>query len=140
MNALVPHIRPDDPSEMGWPHTLPLELAMKVAPVSVICEAYEISREDYENLRSNPRFVAEVREWREALKEEGMSFKIKARMQAEELLKTSWEMIHDRTTPAAVRADLIKHTTRVAGLEPQKGEGDGSGMPTFAIQINLGDK
>jgi hypothetical protein len=67
-----------------------------------------------------------------------MSFRIKAMLQADELLKTSWGMIHNGALPATVRADLIKFTIRVAGLDASKdGGGPGGDKPTFSITVNL---
>lgn len=78
------------------------------------------------------------------IREEGTSFKLKARIQSEELLKTSWELIHGKDTPAVVKADLIKHTIRFAGLDAsieQKAQANGgnAGSNNFQININLGD-
>ena len=53
------------------------------------------------------------------LKEDGASFKLKARAQSEELLKTSWALIHkplDQVS-ASVKAQLIMFTVRCAGLD-----------------------
>jgi hypothetical protein len=72
----------------------------------------------------------------EALKVDGMSFKMKARMQAEGFLSTSFAMVTNPATSDAVRADLIKNTVRWAGYDAKAAEvGQGN---TFAIQINLG--
>lgn len=140
MSALVP-IRPDDPSELGFPPTLPLEVAMKQAPIKSICEAYGITREAWREIAVDPTFVATVQMWREELQKDGVSFKIKARLQAEELLKTSWNMIHgpDDVVPANVKADLIKFTIRAAGLDGSKDQANGGGNTTaMQININLG--
>jgi hypothetical protein len=67
-----------------------------------------------------------------------MTFKLKARAQAEELLTTSWLLIHDPAVSPAVKADLIKSTVKWAGLEPkdniQTEQGGG-----VRIMINLGN-
>ena len=110
---------------------------MKTAPIRTICEAYRISEEDWETLRRNPLFLADVAHAMEQLKNEGMRFKAKARLQAEALLQTSWTLIHDPETPAAVKLDGIKSTVRWAGLEP-RGKEDGAGGNALNIQINLG--
>jgi hypothetical protein len=69
-----------------------------------------------------------------------MTFRLKARAQAEELLTTSWTLIHSSDVSAAVKADLIKSTVKWGGLEPQK---DFSGVDNqgggVSITINLGD-
>ena len=67
-----------------------------------------------------------------------MTFKLKARAQAEELLTTSWTLIHSPDVSPAVKADLIKSTVKWGGLEPKNDvvtEGAGGGVK---ITINLG--
>jgi len=143
MNALT-RLRPTDPAELGYPPTLPIEIAMRVAPVKEICDAYNISKEEFDRIKLDPGFLSELKAAHDMLKEEGMSFKLKARLQAEELLKTSWKLIHGapEDVPASVKADLIKSTVKWAGLEPKAGAGEvaaGSGFQ-INIQLNNGDK
>ena len=57
--------------------------------------------------------------------------------EAEEMLKVSWSMVHDRETPPSVRADLLKWTSRVAGFEPKNVEQTGAAQQSLNIQINL---
>jgi hypothetical protein len=73
------------------------------------------------------------------VKKEGMSFRLKARLQAEELLKTSWRLIHAPTdeVPPSVKADLVKATMRWAGYD-NKETAAGAVNNGFNIQINLG--
>lgn len=122
--------------EIGWPSTLPIELALKVAPEDEILEAYGISRARYADLLENAAFVAAYKNAVEMVKQEGMSFRLKAKLQAEALLDTSWKMIHDSGAPASVRADLIKSIVRWAELEPKKTAGD-EGTAAQGLQINI---
>ena len=135
-------VNPDNPAEIEqYPSTLPLEVAMKSAPIKAICEAYNLSREDWDKLKTNPMFVHEVSVWRESLKKDGgLSFKMKSRLQSEELLKRSWQMIHDRSgdIPPSVQADLIKFTVRAAGLDGSKEPAGAGQQNAFQININLG--
>jgi hypothetical protein len=139
MNALAP-IKPADPSELGYPPTLPVEIALRVAPLPDICAAYGISKQEFADLRHDPVFVADLRRAVEMVKKEGMSFKLKAQLQSDELLKTSWTMIHDKSgdIPASVRADLLKFIIRAAGLDGSKDpSANGANVPALSIQINL---
>jgi cytochrome P450 len=140
MSLSLAPINPENPALLGYPPTLPIEIAMRTAPIKQICEAYGIDKDEWERLREHPIFVADVKAAAETLKEEGMSFTFKARMQAEELLKTSWQMIQNVTTPPTVRADLIKFTIRAAGLDKsaQKEQAQQGFAPQLNIQINLG--
>lgn len=141
MNDLTPYdgFGPRNPVDLTYPPTLPLEVAMKTASIRTICEVYGLTQDDWEVLRHREDFIADVKRYHEELKKDGMSFKMKARLQSEELLKTSWQMIHDVSgqVPPTVRADLIKTTFRVAGLEPSKTDGAGATGNSFQIQINL---
>jgi hypothetical protein len=123
---------------LGFPPMLPVELAMRVAPVPEICAAYGITKDEFVALTDDPTFIKAYQDAKEALQKDGMSFRLKARLQADALLKKSWLLIHDESTPTTVKADLIKSTVRWAGLEP-KGDGPGAGLGNaFQININLG--
>ena len=140
VNQFYGPVNPDDPALLGYPATLPIEVALQTAPIKRICEAYGISREMWNQLRVHPQFVADVRAAHEELKKEGMSFRMKARLQSEELLKKSWQMIHEPfdRVPANVKADLIKFTVRAAGLEVDAKAGAAGAGNNLQININLG--
>lgn len=111
----------DDPSTLvGWPHMFPIELALGEIQPRELCDTYGISRQRFVELLQTPAFRAAYEDAQNRLKKEGMSFRIKAQMQADALLATSWKLIHHEATPANVKADLIKTTYRVAGLEPKE--------------------
>jgi hypothetical protein len=57
------------------------------------------------------------------VKKEGMSFKLKARLQSEALLETSWRLIHAPSSevPPAVKAKLMEATWRMAGFDNKEG-------------------
>lgn len=134
----VGEVKPWDPALLGFPPMLPIELAMRVAPVPEICAAYGIDKEEFVTLTNNPVFVQAYKSAQEMLQKDGMSFRIKAKLQAEELLKKSWQIIHSRDTPTTVKADLIKATIRWADLEPRGDSKGGGGGNAFQININLG--
>lgn len=125
-----------NPAELGFPPMLPIELALKIASPQQICSHYEIDKKQFAAIIAHPVFIKAYQEAVEALKVDGMSFKMKARMQAEGFLATSFAMVTNPTTSDAVRADLIKNTVRWAGYDAKAADvGQGS---NFNIQINLG--
>lgn len=134
----IRNVNPDNPAEIGsYPPTLPIEIALRTAPLPDICAAYSISHEEWLQLRLDPAFQRDLTAAVELVKKDGMSFKLKAQLQADELLKTSWRMIHSNNdeVPASVRADLLKFTVRAAGLaDPAEKAGNG---PQNALQINI---
>lgn len=125
-----------DPSQLGFPPTLPIELALRMGTPKEICAAYNISHEEFAQIAKHPLFIKAYAEAVEALKTDGMSFKMKAKMQAEDYLATAYAMIKNPNTSDAVRADLVKATVRWAGYDTKESTaGNGN---NFAIQINLG--
>lgn len=101
---------------------------------SDLLKEYEFEPADLEAFSLEPMFIQRVEYWKKELNERGAVFKVKAQAQAEELLDTSWGLIHDREVSPAVRADLIKWTSKVAGFEPTLGKDTGVGN---AVQINI---
>lgn len=138
LTRIVP-LNPENPADLGYPVTLPIEVALRTAPIQRICEAYNLTRDDWERLRQHPQFIKDVAAAHEELKKDGMSFRMKARLQADELLKTSWKLIHasNDDVPPSVKADLIKFTIRAAGLEADKNAGQ-QNTNNLQININLG--
>jgi len=84
-------------------------------------------------------FLKKVEHYRGEIRDKGMTFKLKARAQAEELLTTSWGLIHSPEVSPAVKADLIKSTVKWAGLEAKADEGNGGAGGGVKININFGN-
>lgn len=109
--------RKDDPSLPFYPRGLVLDLVMKTVPLPDLLQAYNVTEESFRIMLEHPIFRQEVRDMKNKLKDEGFSFKVKAQAQAEAYLHTAWNIVNDPETPANVRADLIKWTVKVGGLE-----------------------
>ena len=71
-----------DPARLGWPATLPIEIALKTAPLARIKDEYGYSDEEWEALRHDPVFLADLAQAVETVKQDGMSFKLKAKLQS----------------------------------------------------------
>ena len=99
---------------------------------------HRISANDILTFNADPIFLKKVEGYRTEFREKGLTFKLKARAQAEELLTTSWLLIHDSSVSPAVKADLIKSTVKWAGLEPKDAGPQDNGTGGVKITINLG--
>jgi hypothetical protein len=106
--------------------------------VPELMQRHSISPDQLIAYNQDSMFLKKVEHLREEVKEKGMTFRLKAKAQAEELLTTSWTLIHSPEVSASVKADLIKSTVKWGNLEPQKDavnmEGGSGGV---TIQINL---
>ena len=153
MNALTT-MRPDDelplwlggvkdPTTLSWAPTLPIELALKTASPTELQIEYGYSDEEWLALPNNPVFMKELAGACEMVRQEGMGFKLKARLIAEENLKEAFKMVREShaVVPPAVKGKLIELTARWAGYDPKtNGEGAvvGNIGNSLNIQINLG--
>ena len=99
---------------------------------------HNITTNDILAFNADPIFLKKVEQYRGEIRDKGLTFKLKARAQAEELLTTSWLLIHDPAVSPAVKADLIKSTVKWAGLEPKSDAQTESGTGGVKITINLG--
>lgn len=126
-----------DPTELGFPPLLPLELALRIDKPEKICAVYGITRDQFAEIVKHPVFVKAYHEVAESLKVDGMSFKLKCKMISEDTLKTVYGMIQNPNISDPVRADLMKAVTRWAGYDAKANDTAGAGGQ-FNIQINLG--
>jgi hypothetical protein len=104
---------------------LALEIARNAVgmklPVSELIQQLNIDQATFLQLSKDEMFTKQVRSFKKELEENGVSFQLKARIQAEEMLKRNWSLVHDRETPAAVVVKAIENTVRWAGLEQKTG-------------------
>lgn len=125
-----------------WSNRLAFDIALRLEgsgeEVDEILERHHIQTQDLLTFNKDPVFLKKVETYRDEIHEKGILFKTKARMQAEELLTTSWCLIHNPDVSAAVKADLIKSTVKWAGLEPKNEPVDTGAGGGVRIMINLG--
>lgn len=125
-----------------WSDRLAFDIALTLEgsgePLSEVMERHSIQSPDMLRFNSDPVFLKRVDVYRNEIREKGMTFKLKARAQAEELLTTSWLLIHDPAVSPNVKADLIKSTVKWAGLEPRASDDNIESGGGVKIMINLG--
>lgn len=126
-----------------WSDRLAFDVALTLEgsgePLADVLQRHKITSSEILEFNADPVFLKKVDHFRTEVREKGITFKLKARAQAEELLTTSWLLIHDPAVSPAVKADLIKSTVKWAGLEPKDTpqEQAGGGVK---ITINLGNR
>ena len=126
-----------------WSDRLAFDVALTLEgsgeTLQEVMTRHSIGASDIVSFNADPVFLKKVEQYREDIRDKGMTFKLKARAQAEELLTTSWLLIHDPSVSAAVKADLIKSTVKWADLEPKGDDAQAGGGGGVKITINLGN-
>ena len=130
------------PVHTKWTDRFAFDLALLLEgsgeKLNELIERHEVSVDELLVFKKDATFLQKVETYREEVRTKGLTFRVKARAQAEELLKTSWLLIHDPIVSPAVKADLIKSTVKWAGLDttsPNEGQNNAGGV---TITINLG--
>ena len=92
-----------------WSDRLAFDIALMLEASGETTEEvfarHRISADDMLRYNKDPIFLKKVEGYRTSIREEGMTFRLKARAQAEELLTTSWTMIHNPEVNAAAKAE-----------------------------------
>ncbi len=126
-----------------WSDRLAFDVALALEgsgeTLDEIKQRHHIKASDLLVFNKDPVFLKQVEHYRGEVREKGLTFKLKARAQAEELLTTSWGLIHDPGVSPAVKADLIKSTVKWAGLEAKTDEATGGATGGVRININFGN-
>lgn len=123
-----------------WSDRLAFDMALLLEgsgeQMDELLQRHRISTDEIAVYSKDPVFLKKVEHYREEVRDKGLTFRMKARAQAEELLVTSWTLIHSPDVSAAVKADLIKQTVKWAGLEP-KNDVEATAGGGVKITINL---
>lgn len=120
-----------------WPPRLPFDLALGIDGIDILSQRYDLTRSEIEAFSLVPSFRMEVDKHLREIRENGVSFKEKAKVQAEEYLMKLHDIVVDPDAPASVRLDGIKSVVKWAGYEPKETKEGQAQQPQFNIQINL---
>lgn len=132
--------KPTSGSDLTFDPRLAYEIALGIDKPHSVFTKYGYSPDQAAALVATPAFITTVKKYQEEVMAGGVSFRLKAKIQAEDLLTHSYLIATDPEAPLSVRADLIKWTARVAGLEPKEEKGSGqAGGFTLNIQF-AGDR
>ena len=139
LSARLPEgYKPTSGADLTFDPRIAYEIALGLASPSEVFQRYGVTERRARELIANPVFVSTITKYKEEVAEGGISFRLKAKIQAEDLLSHSYILATDPEVPAAVRADLIKWTAKMANLEPDtKNKGEGGGGAGFTLNITF---
>jgi len=116
---------------------LAVELALHVDDAAEIFDRYGYTDDQAAALVESPAFVALMQQAQKEVVDSGLGFRTKARLIAGELLPYAHDIATDPLQSAAVRADLIKWSAKVAGLEPKETKDDGKQGSGLTLSITF---
>ena len=109
-------------SKITWPARLPFDVAMGESDEK-LCVIYGITKEQLNDIMFVDAFRRAVADHKREIAENGITFRKKAKIQAEEYLVDMHDLISDVETPPSVKLNAIQSIVRWAGLEPEKDKG-----------------
>jgi hypothetical protein len=119
-----------------WPPQFTFDLALGLEDLDVLLDRYALTPLEYEVMQMSSGFRRELSDHMREIKENGVSFKHKARVQAEAYLEEVHVIVTDSDVSASTRLDAIKSVVRWAGLEPKE-DTSAKDNATNAFQINI---
>jgi hypothetical protein len=119
-----------------WPKKLPFDVAFGESD-DILCAKYNLAPAALENLYLNPVFRREVADHQAVIRDEGITFKAKAKLQAEMYLENLHEIVVSQTAAPSVKLDAIKSMVKWAGYEPKpEAASTTAGGPSITINIS----
>lgn len=116
---------------------LACELALKMEEPESIFQRYGYDARQAGELMESPAFTVLLDRIGAEVRENGLSFRMKAKAISEELLPHAFDMATDPLCSSAVRADIIKWMAKVAGNEPAPAKGEVAGAGGFTLAITF---
>lgn len=120
-----------------WDPRLILDLAIGIDDLEVVLRNYNLSEKEFEALTALPAFKRELADTMRDVRDKGVTFTAKARVQAESYLETLDDLIYNVATPAGVKLDAIKSVVKWGALEPQENKDSAGVGQSVNIQINF---
>lgn len=119
-----------------WDPRLILDLAVGIDSIDEILDRYSLSEAEFNRLSETQSFRRELAGTIRDVRENGVAFSSKAKVQAEVYLGVLDDMINDPETPASVRLEAIRSTVKWGKLEPREEKGDGQNNAT-QVNVNI---
>lgn len=130
--AAEPHVTLDIPPQLVW------ECAAGLEDPASIAQRFGFEGEKWERLSQWPPFISAVQNQRAEFERNGMTFRLKAGMMAEEMMGMMFKQAISNDTTILQKLSVFQALTDVAGLKaPKNAEVTASAAPKFSITINI---
>jgi len=119
-----------------WDPRLILDLAIGVDGLDEILPRYELAEEEFLILSGTKAFRRELAITMRDVRENGIPFTQKAKVQAESYLEIIDDLVYNNATPANTRLEAIRSMVKWGKLEPQK-EAKDDALNATQINVNI---
>jgi hypothetical protein len=128
-----PHVTLDIPPQLVWECAAGLENPTDVAA------RFGFAGEKWERLQQWPPFIHAVQTQRAEFERNGMTFRLKAGLMAEEMMSQMFKQAIANDTSIMQKLSVFNSLVDVAGLKPDKKQEAASAVsaPKFSITINI---
>lgn len=120
-----------------WDPRLVMDLALEVDALPDILLRYDLTVDDYHALCGNLAFRRDLSMAIRELKENGLTFQHKARVQAEHYLSIVDDLVNNFDTPASVKLEAIKSTVSWGRLDPKLDKNAEAQANATQINVNI---
>ena len=109
------------------PDRLFIDLALEAAPVKDVCRLYGIAPEALEALRENDEFATKLLQAKQAVDDDGRSFRARCRTAVHLAIPKIIAVVNDPKAPHAARIEAFKSLVKYGQLEPKETQAQGGG-------------
>lgn len=126
------HVTLDIPPQLVW------ECAAGLEDPASIAQRFGFEGEKWERLSQWPPFISAVQTQRAEFERNGMTFRLKAGMMAEEMMGMMFKQAISNDTTILQKLSVFQALTDVAGLKAPKNDvTNTNAAPKFSITINI---
>jgi hypothetical protein len=130
--ALEAHVTLDIPPQLVW------ECAAGLEDPALIGQRFGFEGDKWERLAQWPPFITAVQNQRAEFERNGMSFRLKAGMMAEEMMSMMFKQAISMDSTILQKLSVFQALTDVAGLKvPKNADVNTNAAPKFSITINI---
>jgi hypothetical protein len=122
-----------DKTPNPWDPRLILDLVVGIDALDDILERYGLDECQYARLQQVPSFRRQLAMTMREVREKGIGFADKCKVQAESYLVHVDDMVNDAAVPASTRLSAIQWVARMGRLEPKEEKSEGN----QGVQVNL---
>jgi hypothetical protein len=131
--AVEAHVTLDVPPQLVW------ECAAGLEDPDVVAARFDFTDQKWERLKQWPPFIHAVQAQRAEFDRNGMTFRLKAGLMAEEMMSQMFKQTISNDSTILQKLRVFNSLVDVAGLKPDKKAVDTSVQmaPKFSITINI---